>query len=111
MTRWQFDNGASVVTVASNSSSVTCEVPSLSTEHTGVYYCETIIDGITDTSMNYNLFSECAYTNPLLMLHVFNYCTHTYQLTYTNIHTYTYYSKLFVCKFFLSQLLYCLVHM
>ena len=58
VTRWQFDNGASVVTVASNSSSVTYEVPSLSTEHTGVYYCETIIDGMTDTSMNYTLFGE-----------------------------------------------------
>ena len=58
MTRWQFDNGSSVVTVASNSSSVTYEVPSLSTEHTGVYYCEAIIDGMTDTSMNYTLFGE-----------------------------------------------------
>ena len=59
MTRWQFDNGSSVVTVASDSSSVTYEVPSLSTEHTGVYYCEAIIDGMTDTSMNYTLFGEC----------------------------------------------------
>ena len=56
MTRWQFDNGSSVVTVASDSSSVTYEVPSLSTEHTGVYYCGAIIDGMTDTSMSYTLF-------------------------------------------------------
>ena len=56
MTRWQFDNGSSVVTVASDSSSVTYEVPSLSTEHTGVYYCEAIIDEMTDTSMSYTLF-------------------------------------------------------
>ena len=61
MTRWQFDNGSSVVTVASDSSSVTYEVPSLSTEHTGVYYCEAIIDGMTDTSMNYTLFGECVF--------------------------------------------------
>ena len=58
MTRWQFDNGASVVTVASNSSSVTFEVPSLSTGHTGVYYCEAFIDGMTAISMNYTLFGE-----------------------------------------------------
>ena len=58
ITRWQFDNGSSVVTVANDSSSVTYEVPSLSTEHTGVYYCEAIIDGMTDTSMNYTLFGE-----------------------------------------------------
>ena len=56
MTRWQFDNGSSV---ASGNSSVTYEVSSLSTEHTGVYYCEAIIDGRTDTSMNYTLFGEC----------------------------------------------------
>ena len=58
MTRWQFDNGSSVITVASNSSSVTYEVSSLSTEHTGVYYCEAIVDEMTDTSMNYILFGE-----------------------------------------------------
>ena len=56
MTKWQFDNGSSVLTVASNSSSVTYEVPSLSTEHTGVYYCESVIDEMTDTSINYTLF-------------------------------------------------------
>ena len=56
MTRWQFDNGSSIVTVARNSSKVTYKVPSLSIEHTGVYYCEAIIDGMTDTSMNYTLF-------------------------------------------------------
>ena len=59
MTRWQFDNGSSVITVASGSSSVTYNITSLSTEHTGVYYCEAIIDGMTDTSMNYTLFGEC----------------------------------------------------
>ena len=58
MTRWQFDDRSSVVTVASNSSSVTYDVPSLSTEDTGVYYCEAIIDGMTDTSMNFILFGE-----------------------------------------------------
>ena len=58
MTRWQFDNGSSVVTVANDSSSVTYDVPSLSTEHTGVYYCEAITDGMTDTSMNFILFGE-----------------------------------------------------
>ena len=58
MTRWQFDNGSSVEIVADGSSSVTYNVSSLSTDHTGVYYCEAIIDGITDTSMNYTLFGE-----------------------------------------------------
>ena len=58
MTRWQFDDGSSVVTVANDSSSVTYEVTSLSTEHTGLYYCEAIIDGMTDTSINYTLFGE-----------------------------------------------------
>ena len=70
MTRWQFDNGSSVVTVASDSSSVTYEVPSLSTEHTGVYYCEAIIDGMTDTSMNYSLFGECVLHKLLALGHV-----------------------------------------
>ena len=59
MTRWQFDDGSSVVTVADGSSSVTYEVTSLSTEHTGVYYCEAIIDDMMATSMNYTLFGEC----------------------------------------------------
>ena len=58
MTRWQFDSGSSVETVADGSSSVTYNVSSLSTGHTGVYYCEAIIDGMTDTSMNYTLFGE-----------------------------------------------------
>ena len=58
MTRWQFDNGSSVETVADGNSSVTYNVPSLSTAHTGVYYCEAIIDGMTDTSMNYTLYGE-----------------------------------------------------
>ena len=58
MTRWQFDNGSSVITVASGSSSVTYNITSLSTEHAGVYYCEAIIDGMTDTSMEYALFGQ-----------------------------------------------------
>ena len=58
MTRWQFDNGVTVQTVANGSSSVTYNVSSLSTDHTGTYYCEAIIDGMTDTSMNYTLFGE-----------------------------------------------------
>ena len=58
MTRWQFDDGSTVETVANDSSSVTYEISSLSTDHTGVYYCEAIIDGMTDTSMNYTLFGE-----------------------------------------------------
>ena len=57
-TRWQFSNGSTVRTVANGSSSVTYEVTSLSTDHTGVYYCEAIIDGMTYTSMNYTLFGE-----------------------------------------------------
>ena len=58
MTRWQFDDGSTVETVATDSSSVTYEISSLSTDHTGVYYCEAIIDGMIDTSMNYTLFGE-----------------------------------------------------
>ena len=58
MTTWQFDDGSTVETVANDSSSVTYEISSLSTDHTGVYYCEAIIDGMTDTSMNYTLFGE-----------------------------------------------------
>ena len=59
ITRWQFDDGSTVETVANDSSSVTYEISSLSTDHTGVYYCEAIIDEITDISMNYTLFGEC----------------------------------------------------
>ena len=55
MTRWQFDNGSSI---ANGSNSVTYIVPSLSTAHTGVYYCEAIIDRVTDSSMNYTLYGE-----------------------------------------------------
>ena len=55
MTRWQFDDGS---TVANGSSSVTYNVSLLSTDHTGVYYCVAIIDGMTVTSMNYTLFGE-----------------------------------------------------
>ena len=60
MTRWQFNYGS---TVASGSSSVTYNITSLSTEHAGIYYCETIIDGITDTSIDYTLFGEYEYTH------------------------------------------------
>jgi len=58
MTRWQFNNGTSLQTVANGTSSVTYEVTSLSTDHVGVYYCEAIIDGMNDTSMMYTLFGE-----------------------------------------------------
>ena len=58
MTRWQFDNGSSVQTVASNSNSVTYNISSLSTEHTGDYYCVATIDGRNDTSIMYTLFGE-----------------------------------------------------
>ena len=63
MTRWQFDDGSTVETVANDSSSVTYEISSLSIDHTGVYYCEAIIDVMTDTSMNYTLFGECINLN------------------------------------------------
>ena len=45
---WQFDDGSAVQTMANDSSSVTYEISSLSTDHTGVYYCEAIIDEMTD---------------------------------------------------------------
>ena len=60
MTQWQFNNGSSVQTVGMSSSSVTYDVPSLSTEHAGVYYCEAIIDNMMDVSMNYTLYGEFA---------------------------------------------------
>ena len=55
MTRWQFDDGLTVQTVATDSSSAAYEISSLSTDHTGVYYCEIIIDGMTDISMNHRV--------------------------------------------------------
>ena len=58
MTRWQFSNGSTVQTVANSNSNVTYEVTLLSIDHTGVYYCEAIIDGMVNTSMNYTLFGE-----------------------------------------------------
>ena len=61
MTRWQFDDGSTVETVANDSSSVTYEISSLSTDHIGVYYCEAIIDGMIDISMNYTLFGKFMY--------------------------------------------------
>ena len=63
MTRWKFDDGSTVETVANDSSSATYQISSLSTDHTGVYYCEAIIDGMTDTSMSYTLFGECINLN------------------------------------------------
>ena len=65
MTRWQFDDGSSVEIVADGNSSVTYVVSSLSTDHTGVYYCEAIIDGMTDTSMNYTLFGKYTVITPM----------------------------------------------
>ena len=61
MTRWQFDDGSSVETVADGNSSVTYVVSSLSTDHTGVYFCEAIIDGMTATSMFYTLIGKYVY--------------------------------------------------
>ena len=58
MTRWQFDIGSSVETVANGNNSVTYHVPSLSTAHAGVYYCEATIDEMTVFSMNYSLYGE-----------------------------------------------------
>ena len=75
MTRWQFDNGSSVETVADDSNSVTYVVSSLSTDHTGVYYCEAIIDGMTNTSMNYSLFGEYVLCSYLLYICCDNSCT------------------------------------
>ena len=78
MTRWQFDNGSSVVTVANGSSSVIYDVTSLSTEHTGVYYCEANTDGVIDTSVNYTLFGKYVYAHQLSLLYVrCNHCAHT----------------------------------
>ena len=75
MTRWQFDNGSSVETVADGNSSVTYVVSSLSTDHTGVYYCEAIIDGVSITSMNYTLFGEHTFNSPVHILKLFFVCT------------------------------------
>ena len=69
MTRWQFNNGSSVETVTDGSNSVTYSVPSLSTDHTGVYYCEAIIDGMINTSMNYTLFGEYMLCNYILYIY------------------------------------------
>ena len=78
MTRWQFDNGSSVVTVANGSSSVIYDVTSLSTEHIGVYYCEANTDEVIDTSVNYTLFGEYVYPHQLLLLYVrCNHCADT----------------------------------
>ena len=58
MTRWQFSNGSSVQTVANGGSSVTYNISSISIDHAGIYYCEAIIDGMTDPSINYTLFGK-----------------------------------------------------
>ena len=55
ITRWQFDNGS---TLASGINNTLYTITSLSTEHTGVYYCEATLDGMTDTSVNYTLFGK-----------------------------------------------------
>ena len=71
MTRWQFVNRSSVTTVVANgNSSVTYQVLSLSSEHTGVYYCEAIIDSMRDTSLNYTLFGEYVFRSCLQCLSV-----------------------------------------
>ena len=59
VTRWQFNDGSTINTVANDTGSVTYEIPSLSTEHAGDYYCEAIIDEMMDTSMMYTLFGKC----------------------------------------------------
>ena len=71
ITRWQFDDGSTVETVANDSSSVTYEISSLSTDHTGVYYCEAIIDEMTDISMNYTLVLFGEYMDCIM----YCYCT------------------------------------
>ena len=70
MTRWQFVNESSVETVADGNSSVNYVVSSLSTYHTGVYYCEAIIDGMTNTSMNYTLFGKYMLCNYILYIRI-----------------------------------------
>ena len=59
VTRWQFNDGSTINTVANDTGSVTYEIPSLSTVHAGDYYCEAIIDEMTDSSMIYTLYGEC----------------------------------------------------
>ena len=77
VTRWQFNDGSTINTVANDTGSVTYEIPSLSTEHAGDYYCEAIIDEINITSMTYTLFSK------FVCIH-----THTYIRTYIHTHVY-----------------------
>ena len=60
VTRWQFNDGSTINTVANDIVSVTYEVPSLSTGHAGDYYCEAIIDEMTITSITYTLYGKCA---------------------------------------------------
>ena len=59
MTRWQFNDGSTINTVANHTDNVTYEIPSLSTEHAGDYYCEAIIDEMSVISMIYTLFGKC----------------------------------------------------
>ena len=87
MTRWQFNDGS---TVTNGSSSVTYQVPSLSTQHTGVYYCEAIIDNMMDTSISYTLFGEyvCICTLAFIIVcTVYPSCTLTHMHTHTHTHT------------------------
>ena len=61
VTRWQFNDGSTINTVANDTVSgrVTYEVPSLLTVHAGDYYCKAIIDEMTITSMMYTLYGKC----------------------------------------------------
>ena len=77
VTRWQFNDGSTINTVANDTGSVTYEVPLLSTVHAGDYYCEAIIDEMTDTSMMYTLYGKCVG----LHTHI-----HTYMLTHVYMH-------------------------
>ena len=59
LTRWQFNDGSTINTVANDTGSVSYEIPSLSTVHAGDYYCEAIIDEMTEISMIYTLYGKC----------------------------------------------------
>ena len=91
MTRWQFDNGS---TVANGTSSVTYQVPSLSSEHTGVYYCEAIIDSMMDTSLSYTLFGEYVFRSCFQCLSVCLSVIYIIEKLYgTTVQWYTKFSK------------------
>ena len=103
MTRWQFDDGSSVETVADGNSSVTYVVSSLSTDYTGVYYCEAIIDGMTNTSMNHTLFGEHSVISRVHMrmyLKLSVFCMHVcvYVCVHTHVRVYT--MCIYACRCF-----------